>query len=109
MLLHARAVRWISQRVRRCCGRSWAISIQGPQSLLQDSADVLGMIGADHAGIEIEIETSHVLTKDLDLFAGSAERASNSGGNDFATDPRHHDGWRRLRDHNVSHQHIALT
>ena len=83
-------------RVRRFCPR--------PSSFLQDCTNVLGVIGVDHAGIEIEIEASHMLAKDLDSFASSIERASDHVGNDLPADPFHHDGRLCLRDHDVPHQ-----
>jgi opacity protein-like surface antigen len=60
----------------------------------------------DHAGIEVEIKSGHVLAQDFDFLTRFVEHALDRIGNDLATNPLHGDWRQRVRDQYVT-DHIV--
>lgn len=58
----------------------------------------------DHAGIEVEIKSGHVLAQDFDFLTRFVEHALDRIGNDLATNPLHGDWRQQVRDQYVSHE-----
>ena len=63
----------------------------------------------DHAGIEVEIKSGHVLAQDFDFLTRFVEHALDRIGNDRATNPLHGDWRQRVRDQYLSHEGIGLV